>query len=655
MRSAIIGAALVFAAFAQDEPKQRRMDGDVHRASRPEATDGRVSARALRRLDRLQRRTRLGRLQPNEANRISQKPGLTPVGVSRAVPEDVLAMGQWSTTDEGKRVLRVAIESAGAEALRVRFSNFHVGDGKVWVLGDGESTAGPYSQNGPFQDGAFWSDIVEGDSVTIAYEPSEAISAEVPFEVAELSHRFVTIGAKTKSSDVDVKTAAAASCTLDSTCYSDYQDPASAVALMIFESGGSSYNCSGALISSASQPALPFFLTANHCISNADEAKSLVAIFKYQTPTCNGTVPRLSTLPRVTGASYIAGGAISAGDFTLLQLTSFPKVDVKLLGWYANDIASNQSLTSISHPRGDYKRIAMGQRTRDSNVRFGDGDRMPASRNYQVNWSQGVTQGGSSGSPLLANINGREYVVGTLTGGPDIDEDDSALVCRANNLVATFGRFTTAFTDLGPYLTSADGGASLASQPVFSVAPLTLAPGQTSGRTTITWRVSGVPRVQIRVDSPDGPELTGFEAPSGTAPTGDWVSNGMLFYLQDASSGYSAGASKTIATARALVSAPTVAKSGVISATPNPIFVNPGQTAGSTTLVWRTIGVSQVQIRVNSPTGPTMTGIEPSNGSADTGGWVTDGMVFYLQDASDGSSLGASRTLTSVRVRLNRF
>jgi hypothetical protein len=103
------------------------------------------------------------------------------------------------------------------------------------------------------------------------------------------------------------------------------------------------------------------------------------------------------------------------------------------------------------------------------------------------------------------------------------------------------------------------------------------------------------------------------------------------------------------------VSAPTVAKSGVISATPNPIFVNPGQTAGSTTLVWRTIGVSQVQIRVNSPTGPTMTGIEPSNGSADTGGWVTDGMVFYLQDASDGSSLGASRTLTSVRVRLNRF
>jgi hypothetical protein len=549
----------------------------------------------------------------------------------------------------------VAIESTGAEAVRVRFTDFHVGEGKVWVLGEGESTDGPYSQDGPFNDGTFWSDLVEGASVTIAYEPSEATSAEIPFKLAELSHRFVTIGATTKASDVDVKKAAAASCTLDSTCYSDYEEPASAVALMIFESGGSSYHCSGALISSASEPALPFFLTANHCISNADEAKSLVAIFKYQTPTCNGTVPRLSTLPRVTGARYIAGGAISAGDFTLLQLTNFPKVDVKLLGWYANDIASNQSVTSISHPRGDYKRVAMGQRTRDSSVRFGDGDRMPAGRNYQVNWSQGVTQGGSSGSPLLANINGKEYVVGTLTGGPDIDDDDSALVCRASNLVATYGRFTTAFADIGGYLTLADGGASLASQPVFSVAPLTLAPGQTSGRTTVTWRSNGSTRVQVRVDSPDGPELTGFEAPSGTAPTGDWVSNGMLFFLQDASSGDSAGASKTIATARAIVSAPTVTKSGVMSATPNPVMVNPGQTAGTTTLVWRTTGVSQVQIRIDSPTGPTMTGIEPANGSARTGGWVTDGMVFYLQDASDGSSLGASRTLTSVRVRLNRF
>ena len=39
---------------------------------------------------------------------------------------------------------------------------------------------------------------------------------------------------------------------------------------------------------------------------------------------------------------------------------------------------------------------------------------------------------------------------------------------------------------------------------------------------------------------------------------------------------------------------------------------------------------------------------------AKTGDWVTDGMTFYLQDASSGNSAGSSRTLAAVRVRVGR-
>ena len=82
---------------------------------------------------------------------------------------------------------------------------------------------------------------------------------------------------------------------------------------------------------------------------------------------------------------------------------------------------------------------------------------MPANRGYQVSWFEGVTQGGSSGSPLLAEIDGKPYVIGTLTGGPDVDDDNETQVCRTNNLVASFGRFAAAFPDFQPFLTSVGG------------------------------------------------------------------------------------------------------------------------------------------------------------------------------------------------------
>src|SRR5207253_1662597 len=119
--------------------------------------------------------------------------------------------------------------------------------------------------------------LVDGDSVTIVYEGGS--SDAVPFSVVALSHRFA-VRAATNAAD-DTPQASAATCAVDVTCHPEYSDAASAVALMIFESDGSSYECTGSLINSAAQPARPFFLTANHCISTPTEARSLVTFFNY--------------------------------------------------------------------------------------------------------------------------------------------------------------------------------------------------------------------------------------------------------------------------------------------------------------------------------------------------------------------------------------
>jgi len=255
---------------------------------------------------------------------------------------------------------------------------------------------------------------------------------------------------------------------------------------------------------------------------------------------------------------------------------------------------------------------------------------------------------------MLATINATQYLVGTLTGGPDVDENNDAQVCRISNLNASYGRFSAAFPYLSAILTSTSGNTSSTPQGAITANPnpITLAAGKLVGRTTVSWQATGVTQVQIRVGSPTGTPFTGFMNPTGSAETGDWVSDGLVFYLQDASDGNSAGSAKTIASVRVSVSSPNVPKTASIAANPNPIVVGAGQTLGATTLNWQATGVTQVQVRVGSPTGPPMTGIFASNGSASTGVWVPDGMIFYLQDATGGDSLGSAKTLASVRVQL---
>src|SRR5258708_38034987 len=56
------------------------------------------------------------------------------------------------------------------------------------------------------------------------------------------------------------------------------------------------------------------------------------------------------------------------------------------------------------------------------------------------------------------------------------------------------------------------------------------------GRTTVVWNYPGPGPVQVRVNAPDGPSMTGLAPSQGTAPTGDWVHDGLVFVLTDTGS-----------------------------------------------------------------------------------------------------------------------
>jgi ubiquinone/menaquinone biosynthesis C-methylase UbiE len=71
---------------------------------------------------------------------------------------------------------------------------------------------------------------------------------------------------------------------------------------------------------------------------------------------------------------------------------------------------------------------------------------------------------------------------------------------------------------------------------------------QGQGQTTLSWLAHGASKIEVRVDAPDGPLLARLGPGRHSQSTGQWVHDGMAFYLQNVSKGLPLVAENTIAT-----------------------------------------------------------------------------------------------------------
>jgi hypothetical protein len=88
---------------------------------------------------------------------------------------------------------------------------------------------------------------------------------------------------------------------------------------------------------------------------------------------------------------------------------------------------------------------------------------------------------------------------------------------------------------------------------------------------------------------------------------------------------------------------------GTITADPNPIRVCDGSLLGVTNVSYTFPTGAQVEVRIDTPYGP-LFAAPAANGTSTTGKWVSDGMVFLLQDVSDGRFLTEENTMASVKM-----
>jgi hypothetical protein len=240
----------------------------------------------------------------------------------------------------------------------------------------------------------------------------------------------------------------AASCNLDVNCYPDWEKAKRSVAHLQFEetqgTEQGTFLCSGALVATRDNSFKPYLLTAGHCIHDEAAARSLQTFWAYESTGCNqGSPSSRGTLNSSNGGHLVSWGAIEDGDYSLVLLPDVP-TGVVFAGWDAGDLALRSPVVSIHHPAGSYKRIAFGTTFPSVNVFIGT-DPAPAAYYHDVLYDQGLTEPGSSGSPLFSAPG---VLVGMLSYGPALPGEE---LCETGAF-GGYGKFSNAYAYLQPYL-----------------------------------------------------------------------------------------------------------------------------------------------------------------------------------------------------------
>lgn len=305
--------------------------------------------------------------------------------------------GAWTSFDNGDRLWRLRIESPRAYTLNVIFESFWMPPGaSLFVYNDDRSwVMGEFNELNNETHGQFAIQPVPGDALTFEYyEPAHAPAGLL--RIGEVFHGYRDVYGQAKSAGTD----ASGACNINVNCPlgANYQDVKRACARLVM--GG--VLCSGSLVTNTANDGKQYFMTANHCYSG--NPATWVFQFNYESATCNGTT---GTPQSVTGSTLKTKS--STGDHCLVQITpAIPQSYNPYLGGWSRSTTNPTMGTGIHHPQGDIKKICqdVNQLTKAT---FGGTSCWHVSQ-----WDAGVTEGGSSGSPIYDQ---NKRYVGQLYGG----------------------------------------------------------------------------------------------------------------------------------------------------------------------------------------------------------------------------------------------
>lgn len=293
------------------------------------------------------------------------------------------------------------IVSPGATFIRVHFDRLNLPDGDyVTVSSPDTDEFWTYSGRGPNGTGEFWAFAVESDTAVVElHSGPKRRGGHYGIKIDRIAH-----GTKPLWGDDDNPPMEKVVCGTDgrrnAACYTSINTRP--VARLSFQSGGSSYVCTGWLVAGSNSSTL---LTNNHCFDTQSETSTVQARFNYQTTTCTGT----------TTASYTtyAGGTFlrtnASLDYTIITLQGNPEAT---WGEYVATTKTppvGMAINFPQHPGGGLKKVGYWKdsgQTQRCDVAGANVTISGYSSSSQMTYSCD-SEGGSSGSPIMDAGTGR--------------------------------------------------------------------------------------------------------------------------------------------------------------------------------------------------------------------------------------------------------
>jgi len=352
--------------------------------------------------------------------------------VALTVKGTTAAFGEWNDLDGGRRVWSATVRMLGAVGLRLHFDALELPAGAEVVAYNPDA---PGNTNTVRAFG--WGPSCYNEAVTLECRLPAGVSADaVVISVDRIGWMYKLPFEKSSS---------VGSCNINIACRSDWLTVAMAVGRLAKANSDGLWACTGALIADAvADSQVPYFLTANHCVSSQSEANSIEVYWLYQADACDGTAPAMDTVPRTTGgASFLAGASNSSGtDFAFLRLNNAPPDGLTFAGYSTDPAAVGAEVATIHHPEGQAKRISFGTITDTGSPGDGGQRLKPIERFHELHWQEGTTEPGSSGCPLFLRSN--SLIIGQLYGG--------YASCGASNEPDYFGRFDVTYPIIQKWL-----------------------------------------------------------------------------------------------------------------------------------------------------------------------------------------------------------
>ncbi|OQY30011.1 MAG: hypothetical protein B6244_01760 [Candidatus Cloacimonetes bacterium 4572_55] len=330
---------------------------------------------------------------------------------------DLIESGTRDALLDGGVLWRYKIVATGAYTINLIYDVYWLPENAQFFIytPDRGDILGAFTSYNNKDHGYFGTGFTRGDTAILEYyePPGASQSGQIVISRVVNGYKNPTHVEKDLRSFGD-----SGSCNINVVCPEgdDWQEQIRSVALMTTSSGFRF--CTGGLLNNVREDLTPYFLTASHCGAGPTN----VFVFNYESSTCPYPGTNGSTAQSIQGATVLTSG--QASDFTLVELQETPpeSYNVYYAGWDARDQSMSSSV-GVHHPSGDVKKITFSDMTGISwpgMINWTDGSSSPAHSHWRVVYTNGVTEPGSSGSPLF-NQDG--LVVGQLHGGSSSCEE----------------------------------------------------------------------------------------------------------------------------------------------------------------------------------------------------------------------------------------